>query len=59
MNNNIIEMQYEQNCEWFPIWETEQTDLELAWKEIDNQQTERGHIRFKGENGFMVVNGGF
>ena len=56
---NTLEMQYEQNGEWFEIWNTEQTDLELAWKEMDDQPTEGGTIRFKGELEILIVNGGF
>jgi len=55
---NIIEIQYEYNGEWFEIWETNETDLELAWKEIDEQSTEGGNIRFQGSKDFLVVNGG-
>ena len=34
-------MQYTEDGEWFEIWNTEQTDLKLAWKEMDEQPTER------------------
>ena len=54
-----LQMQYEFNGEWFEIWETDTNDLEAAWDEMDEQPTEGGHIRFKGSEEFMVVNGGF
>lgn len=54
-----IEMQTEFNGEWFPIWSTNETDLETVWKEVDEQPALGGHIRFKGDSEFLVVNGGF
>ena len=54
-----LQMQYEEGGEWFEIWETETDDLEAAWDEMDNQPTEGGQIRFEGQDGLMVVNGGF
>ena len=55
----VLQMQYEESGEWFDIWESENADLEAAWDEMDNQPTEGGHIRFEGQDGLMVVNGGF
>ena len=54
-----LQMQYEEGGEWFEIWETRTDDLEAAWEEMDQQPEEGGHIRFKGSEKFMVVNGGF
>ena len=54
-----LQMQYEQNGEWFEIWNTEQTELQAAWDEIDEQPTESGHIRFEDGIEILVVNGGF
>lgn len=54
-----LQMQYQDGGEWFAIWETRTDDLEAAWEEMDQQPEEGGHIRFKGSEKFMVVNGGF
>ena len=54
-----IMMQYENNGEKFEIWETECKTLESAWAEMDDQPEEGGWISFKGEDEFLVVNGGF
>lgn len=56
---NTLEMQYTENGEWFEIWNTEQTNLELAWKEMDEQPTESGWIRFKGGKEFLVIHSEF
>lgn len=58
---NILTMQYEQNGEWFAIWETEQNDLQKAFDEIDSDVKPAcgGYIKFQNDTGFLVVNGGF
>jgi len=56
---NKLEMQYENNGEWFEIWNTDQSELETAWNEMDDQPTESGRIRFLGSDEFLTVNGGF
>ena len=57
---NTLLMKFEQNGESFPIWNTNQTDLESAWNEMDEQPTEGGWITFNGgKDEFLVVNGGF
>lgn len=55
----VLQMKYEENGEWFEIWETEKRDIEAAWDEMDEQPTEGGRIRFEDSEEFMVVNGGF
>lgn len=56
-----ILMQYEHAGEWFPIWDTEERDIETAWAEIDNKPTEGGYISFQDDVAaeMMIVNGGF
>lgn len=57
---NAVEMQYENDGEWYHIWDTFETDLWLAWQEMDDDKpTEGGHIRFEGSEAFVIVNGGF
>ena len=57
---NTLLMKFEQNGESFPIWNTNQTNLESAWNEMDEQPSEGGWIMFDGkEDEFLVVNGGF
>ena len=56
---NTLLMKFEQNGESFPIWNTDQTDLQSAWDEMDEHPTEGGWIMFDGEDNFLVVNGGF
>lgn len=52
-------IRYEENGEAWEIWETEETDLEMAWKEIDEKPTEGGQVFFEGSKEFITVNGGF
>ena len=57
-----VMMQYQFQGEKWEIWNTEQTDLQLAWNEIDEdyKPTEGGWISFKDESeNEMAVNGGF
>ena len=56
---NTLLMKFEQNGESFPIWNTNQTNLESAWNEMDEQPTEGGWIMFDEEDEILVVNGGF
>lgn len=56
---NTLQMQYEYGGEWFEIWNTNESDLELAWKEMDERPEDGGCIKFKDGNGMLVVNGGF
>lgn len=55
--------QSEFNGEKMEIWQTEQTDLQSAWDEIDEEYkpTEGGCISFKNDpdDAEMTVNGGF
>ena len=55
-----VEMQYQFNGEWFEIWETTQTTLEKVLEEMGSESpSEKGWIRFQGEDKEISVNGGF
>lgn len=57
MKTLLFQLEYQ--GEKTEIWETECKTLLAAWAEMDNQPEEGGWISFKGEDEFLIVNGGF
>lgn len=57
---NVLFIQFENYGEWFPIWNTNETDLLNAWNEIDGDKPQQGaRISFSDNANFAIVNGGF
>ena len=56
-----LQIRYSAYGEWWKIWNTNETDLEKAYAEIDCElKPECGAwIRFKNDDKFIIVNGGF
>ena len=57
----MLLIQYSYLGEWFLLGETEETDIEKAWAEIDDKPTEGAYISFQDDEAgeMLIVNGGF
>lgn len=54
-----VMVQEQHNGEWFDIWETAAECLEEAFEEMDEKPEFGCHIKFDGDDEYLIVNGGF